>query len=225
MPPHFGMQWGKVSLDGGKNWIDCRDFHLKDIEEEEKMESRFKVGDRVEAIRSGCNYKEGMVGYVTYISDDGRYIHVVDVDTGKNINGCHEANFRLNETPRISIYLDPTDCRKMIAVDHKSKAKAFARCSPDDEFDFYTGAKLALERLEKKEKMFKGWNGKMVCVDAGTSRFFTAGKVYSVKNGLLLDDDGHFYCRQEFTSPDDVIKYMTGINSAYGIKMIEFKGE
>ena len=29
-----------------------------------------------------------------------------------------------------------------------------ARCHPDDDFDFYTGAKLALERLEEAEKPY-----------------------------------------------------------------------
>ena len=31
-----------------------------------------------------------------------------------------------------------------------------ARCHPDDKFDFYIGAKLALERLEEAEKPY-GW--------------------------------------------------------------------
>jgi hypothetical protein len=31
-----------------------------------------------------------------------------------------------------------------------------ARCHPDDDFDFYVGAKLALERLEEAEKPY-GW--------------------------------------------------------------------
>lgn len=30
-----------------------------------------------------------------------------------------------------------------------------ARCHPDDDFDFYTGAKLALERLEEAEKPYE----------------------------------------------------------------------
>lgn len=34
--------------------------------------------------------------------------------------------------------------------------KGVARCHPDDDFDFYIGAKLALERLEKAEKPY-GW--------------------------------------------------------------------
>lgn len=34
-----------------------------------------------------------------------------------------------------------------------------ARCHPDDDFDFYVGAKLALERLEEAEKPY-GWLGR-----------------------------------------------------------------
>jgi hypothetical protein len=34
--------------------------------------------------------------------------------------------------------------------------EGIARCHPDDDFDFYTGAKIALERLEEAEKPY-GW--------------------------------------------------------------------
>lgn len=44
--------------------------------------------------------------------------------------------------------------RKITASDNKGN-HASARCCPDDDFDFYTGAKLALERLEKQTKGFK----------------------------------------------------------------------
>ena len=44
--------------------------------------------------------------------------------------------------------------RKITASDNKGN-HASARCCPDDDFDFYTGAKLALERLEKQAKGFQ----------------------------------------------------------------------
>ena len=44
------------------------------------------------------------------------------------------------------------DGNKVIA--HCGDKKGVARCHPDDDFDFYTGAKLALERLEESEKPY-----------------------------------------------------------------------
>ena len=49
----------------------------------------------------------------------------------------------------VVIYVDGN---KVIAS--RGNKKGVARCHPDDEFDFYTGAKIALERLEEAEKSY-----------------------------------------------------------------------
>lgn len=46
------------------------------------------------------------------------------------------------------------DGNKVIAS--RGNKKGIASCHPDDEFDFYIGAKIALERLEEAEKPY-GW--------------------------------------------------------------------
>lgn len=65
---------------------------------------------------------------------------------------------------------------------------ATAKCSPDDKFDFETGATIAFERLfgsEEKEGP-KHFNGKAVCVDEHLG--FTVGKIYEFVNGQCFDD-------------------------------------
>lgn len=48
---------------------------------------------------------------------------------------------------RIVIYIDKKDPSKVIAKDVSTGKTGVAKCSPEDTFDFYTGAKLAMERL------------------------------------------------------------------------------
>ena len=45
---------------------------------------------------------------------------------------------------------------KVTAIHMETGKKGVARCHPDDDFDFFVGAKIALERLEETEKPY-GW--------------------------------------------------------------------
>ena len=54
---------------------------------------------------------------------------------------------------RIAIYTDKKDPSKVIAKDISTGKTGVAKCSPEDIFDFYTGAKLAMERLLGVEEM------------------------------------------------------------------------
>lgn len=67
--------------------------------------------------------------------------------------------------------------------------EASTRCHPDDEFDFATGAKLAFNRLVAKKKGLNLYNGKIVCVKQGSCQF-KKGKIYTVRDGILLDEFG-----------------------------------
>ncbi len=64
---------------------------------------------------------------------------------------------------------------KVTATDRKG-SHASARCCPDDEFDFYTGAKLALERLEEKTRKIK--EGDVVRVKDSGASFPTLSATY-----------------------------------------------
>lgn len=80
---------------------------------------------------------------------------------------------------------------------HMGDLRGTAKCSPDDQFDLYTGCELALRRAlgaEKKEpEKPKYYNGKMVCVDNGGFSWWTVGKIYEYKDGVVTTDDGDKY--------------------------------
>ena len=77
---------------------------------------------------------------------------------------------------------------------HMGDLHGTAKCSPDDQFDLYTGCELALRRAlgaEKKEpEKPKYYNGKMVCVENGRFNWWTVGKIYEYKDGIVTADDG-----------------------------------
>lgn len=80
---------------------------------------------------------------------------------------------------------------------HMGDLHGMAKCSPDDQFDLYTGCELALRRAlgaEKKEpEKPKYYNGKMVCVENGGYFGWTVGKIYEYKDGIVTADDGCKY--------------------------------
>lgn len=83
---------------------------------------------------------------------------------------------------------------------HMGDLHGTAKCSPDDQFDLYTGCELALRKAlgaEKKEpkepEKPKYYNGKMVCVENGGYSWWTVGKIYEYKDGIVTADDGYEY--------------------------------
>ena len=80
---------------------------------------------------------------------------------------------------------------------HMGDFHGTAKCSPDDQFDLYIGFELALRRAlgaEKKEpEKPKYYNGKMVCVENGGFKWWTVGKIYEYKDGIVTADDGDKY--------------------------------
>lgn len=80
---------------------------------------------------------------------------------------------------------------------HMGDLHGTAKCSPDDRFDLYTGCELALRRAlgteNKKPEKPKYYNGKMVCVENGIFTWWTVGKIYEYKDGIVIADDGDKY--------------------------------
>lgn len=80
---------------------------------------------------------------------------------------------------------------------HMGDLHGTAKCSPDDEFGLYTGCELALRRAfgakNKKPEKPKYYNGKMVCVENGIFTWWTVGKIYEYKDGIVTADDGDEY--------------------------------
>ncbi len=88
---------------------------------------------------------------------------------------------------------------------HMGDLHGTAKCSPDDQFNLYTGCKLALRRAlgaEKKEpkepEKPKYYNGKMVCVENGGYSWWTVGKIYEYRDGIVTADDGDKYPKRNY---------------------------
>jgi hypothetical protein len=60
--------------------------------------------------------------------------------------------------------------------------KGVARCHPDDAFDFYSGAKLALERLKEAEKPY-AW------LEEGVTYYYPVPVVSSLYNSATYRTD------------------------------------
>lgn len=92
---------------------------------------------------------------------------------------------------KIVITTDGTETLARLYDGKKVVKTATAKCSPEDKFDFETGATIAFDRLfekyEKKEES-KYFSGKAVCVKPYFG--FTVGKIYEFANGQCFDDDG-----------------------------------
>lgn len=99
---------------------------------------------------------------------------------------------------------------EVIALDKTTGKMNKAICSPEDTFDFYTGASLAITRLINDEpvpvskKVKKYYNGEIVCVSAQASNL-TRGKIYKVKNGQFRDDHGNIHgCTYPYINFNDL---------------------
>ena len=101
---------------------------------------------------------------------------------------------------KIVITTDGTETLARLYDGNKIIKTSTAKCSPDDKFDFETGATIAFDRLfdkyEKEESKY--FNGKVVCVSEQYAGF-TCGKIYEFVNGQCLDDQEtlrptHFKC-------------------------------
>ena len=137
---------------------------------------KFKVGDRVKCVNDGI-LRKPIVGKLGTIVVSGANGCDYGVEFDDYINGhscgyscknghgwyCNGNMLELvtKEKP-IMIYRKG---REVIAEDKDTGKTGVAKCNPSDEFDFYTGAKLALERLtgEKKEKIKFGTNMAIWC--------------------------------------------------------------
>jgi len=81
------------------------------------------------------------------------------------------------------------------------------------------------EWLELVEKKKKGWTGQVVCTEVHDPclNCFELGKVYDVKNGLLIDRTGTPYSDTvRYNSAVDLIQRFEKYNEYY--RFIEFKG-
>ena len=168
--------------------------------------SKFKVGDRVVTTCGVFAVEKGMVGTVVDFNWCGGHV-LVKFDgwhnghdgrgttaSGKLYEGksCLYVNERhLKKVANETIVLYREDNR-VIAIDKSTGEIAEAICSPEDTFDFHTGAKLAFDRLmgEKSGAAAASapepvkYNGKIIFTK-GDDTVFETGHIYEVKDGKM----------------------------------------
>ena len=180
---------------------------------------KYKVGDKVRVIgdlKKGWRYymadkktsntaeiaMEKLKGQVVTISGrnpNGQY-HVKECPCGIFGEYCwtDEMFEPVAETcnKKIVITTDGTKTLARLYEGNKVVKTAMAKCSPEDTFDFATGARLAFERLRESEEterakpQLKYYSGKDVCTHRGADDGYTVGKIYEFVNGTVVDDDG-----------------------------------
>ena len=178
------VKWKKGSTSSDDHWA-CRFdwiIHAKEYFKKEKEKGnmkknirKFKVGDRVRVIKDYDLAKKGMVGTIAVVRDE----KIVGVKFDKKFYGGHVLGGRCERGYGYWVY---PDCIELISgnkivitadgatttarfYDGKKVIKAAkAECSPEDEFDFKIGAKIAFDRLVDNEikNPRKYYNGKVI---------------------------------------------------------------
>jgi hypothetical protein len=121
---------------------------------------KFKIGDMVIGNKKANTYGitcEGWKGVVKSVDNKGKTISA----RGRGFGGC-TFTFTDLDASCFDLYVEnvreiviTTDGKKTTARlynDKKCVKTATAKCTPDDEFDFEVGARIAFDRLVKKEE-------------------------------------------------------------------------
>ena len=164
-----------------------------------KNSRKFKVGDRVSVIKDSDFAKKGMVGTIAVVRDE----KIVGVKFDKKFYGGHILGGRCEHG--YGHWLHP-DCIELISgnkivintdgatttarfYDGKKVIKAAkAECSPEDEFDFKIGAKIAFDRLVDNEikNPRKYYNGKVIFSE--NTGDFKEGVLYVFRSNGNVED-------------------------------------
>ena len=121
------------------------------------MKFKYKVGDKV-TVLDGSKAQHYTAGWVDSMNRYvGKTLTVMrqESDLGSPVyklvdGGCwsYDEKYLVPATSdRIVVYIDKKDPSKVVAKDVSTGKTGVAKCSPEDIFDFYTGAKLAMNRL------------------------------------------------------------------------------
>ena len=125
------------------------------------MKYKYNVGDKVRVL-DGSDIPYYTCGWSGRMSDYVGKVGTIGKRTQTNGHPCYrfsdvdrftwdERGLELVETkkskPRIVVYIDKKNPRIVVAKDTENGNIGKARCAPEDTFDFYTGAQLAMMRL------------------------------------------------------------------------------
>ena len=160
---------------------------------------KYKAGDKVRIVSKwgkGCHENadgkmDKWLGKVMTVRDVGITLYRMVEDIEDNESGgwawTENCIAGLACENKIVITTDGTETLARLYDGNKVIKTTTAKCSPDDNFSFETGAKIAFERLiDYAEKEPKYFNGKVVCVNKYAG--FTVGKIYKFVNGQCFDD-------------------------------------
>lgn len=196
----------------------------------------YKIGDRVVIERcniEGCLPCAGKKGVITAVWND--------ISTGfdyrvlpDGFNGCKgvwcavkcivDSNDDSNKCSnnKIVITTDGTTTNATLYCGKNKVRAATAKCSPDDEFDFSVGAKLAMERLYPEkietntEPTPKYLNCKFTVTDLtkDAGEYITDGKVYTMIDGRFENDQGSKWpYHNPIENVCDLVEYFNGKRS------------
>lgn len=164
---------------------------------------KFNVGDKVRGLkgRYAITNERMLVGEVIDVDSWGDIsVRIIDHENKDNIgfkfSDLQAKYFELVDpaNQKIIIYRNGN---KVVAKDVQTKQEGVAKCSPDDEFDFYLGATIALERLtdiasadgEPEKELL---NCKFVVAWRDEYSHLTKGKIYTVVDGYFKTGDDIF---------------------------------
>lgn len=148
--------------------------------------------------------KKMIISYIRPHHLEDRFVYFLE---GAEKWRFSEEMFEEFKKPLIVIYRKDNE---VIALDKSTGKMNKAICSPEDKFDFYTGASLAITRLVNNEpvpvlkKVREYYNGEIVCISTDAANL-TKGKIYKVKNGMFRDDSGRVHgCVYPYVSFKDL---------------------
>lgn len=202
------VKWeeGSTSLDDQWlcefDWIiPAKEYFKKEKEKcnVKKNDRKIKVGDRVRVIKDSDFAKKGMVGTIAAIRD----VKDVGVKFDKKFYGGHSISGRCEFGFGHWVYPDCieliSDNKIVITTDGKTTTARFydgkkvikaakAECSPEDEFDFKIGAKIAFDRLVDNEikNPCKYYNGKVMFSE--NTGDFKEGVLYVFRSNGNVED-------------------------------------
>lgn len=152
---------------------------------------KFKVGERYEVCDPTGHMENGNIIEITKVeTTHAMYKTIKGVNDGLNVFGKETYFAKCLKRIKKECIVIYHNGNETVAHDKSTGKKAVAKCSPDDTYDFYTGAKLAFERLTQPQpEKPKRYNGKVVCIKTDHWNL-TVGKIYKVVDGVLTYDSG-----------------------------------
>ena len=178
------------------------------------MKFKYKVGDKV-TVLDGSKAQHYAAGWINpmnrYVGKTLTVVQLLESDCGypvyKLLDGggwSYDERYLTPANPdRIVVYIDKKDPSKVIAKDVSTGETGVAKCSPEDIFDFYTGAKLAMNRLlgvEEKMGQKIEIGDTVEFISLAVSSFYPG---YGGKGVVLdIDEDGDLWVLWEGKETD-----------------------